>query len=214
MSSFIRLSITFLVLNFVLLGVYCQDVGFGQLCSLTNNCRSDFTCVNDRCQCRHPAHQSYDNQLNLCVSLVLGPCTDSVDGVTFDIPCVSNAECRNETGFPECLCRSGTRQNGRSCRAEFGQACKFNSDCDNPSSFSDNAVICKNERCDCGNLEEYDEASGRCIGLVGARCRSVYICVEGATCERFDSVDGICRCTGSFMLTPNRRCGTFQCPKL
>lgn len=202
---------TFLVLNFILRSAFCQDVAFGQLCSLSNNCRSDLNCINGRCACLHPRHQSYDTTLGLCVSLVSGPCTEYVDGVTVDIPCVSNAECRNETGFPECTCRSGMRQSGRNCRALFGEACSINSDCHNPSLSSENAVICKNGKCDCGNLETFDEASGRCVGLVGAMCRSGYICVEGAVCERFDSSEGTCRCTGTFTATPDRRCGSFQC---
>lgn len=214
MTSFKILFGTFLVLTFILLGAYCQDVEFQQPCSLSNNCRPDLSCINGRCACMYRRHQTYDSTLRLCVSLVLGPCTETVDGVTVDIPCGANAECRNETGFPECTCRSGMRQTGRNCRAMFGEACSLNSDCHNPSSFSENAVICKNERCDCGDLETFDETSERCVGLVGAMCGTGYICVQGAVCDRFNSFDGTCRCTGAFTTTPDRRCSLFQCPRV
>lgn len=213
MTSFKMLFSSLLMLTFVLLGAYCQNVGFGQVCSLSNNCRSDLNCISGRCACLYPRHQAHDNTLGICVSLVLGPCAETVNGVTIDIPCVPNAECRNETGFPECACRSGMRQSGRNCRAMFGEACSINSDCHNPTTSSDNAVICKNQRCDCANLEAFDE-TGRCVGLVGAMCRTGSICVQGATCDRFDSFDGTCRCTGTFTATPDRRCSSFQCPKV
>lgn len=197
---------TFLVLSFILLGAYCQ---YQQPCSLSNNCRSDYSCINGRCECRLPRHQTFDYTLGRCASLLFAPCTETVDGVTVDIPCVANAECRNETGFLECHCRPGMRQSGRDCRAIFGEACRLNFHCHNPSTFPDNAVICKNERCDCGNLETFDEASGRCVGLVGAMCGTGYICMEGAVCERFNGLDGTCRCTGAFTATPDRRCSLF-----
>lgn len=200
----------FLVLTVFFLGVHCQGVGFGQPCSVTNRCRSDLNCINLRCACRHPRHQSFDG--SICVSQVLGPCGNETDnGVTIDIPCVANAECRNETGFPECACRSGTSLTARSCRALFGESCQTNPDCHNPSSSSENSVICRDGRCDCGNLQTFDEATGRCMGMVGAFCSTATNCVEGATCERFNSFDGICRCTGAFTVTPDRRCSLSQC---
>lgn len=213
MTNFKILSSTVLLLTFVLLGVHCQYAGHGQECDLNRTCRSDFTCVSGRCQCLYPRHQNYDYASDICISLVLGPCTANIDGAIVDIPCVANSECRNETGFPECVCVSGTRQNGRNCRAEFGQPCRVNSDCLNVDSFNDNPVICKNDVCDCGNLETYDEATGRCLGLVGAHCGTGYVCVQGAACERFDSFNGICRCTGTNEPTPDRRCSSFQCPR-
>lgn len=212
MANFKILSRTVLVFAFVLLGVHCQYAGHGQDCQ-NRPCRSDLNCIAGRCACRHPGHQNYDSNSDICMSQVLGPCTMNEDGVSVDMPCATNTECRNETGFPECYCKPGTRQSGRNCRAEFGQPCRMNSDCHNVNSF-DNVVICKNEICDCQDLETFDEASGRCVGLVGAQCGSSYVCVQGAACDRFDSFNGICRCSGSFQATPDRRCSLFQCPKI
>lgn len=205
---------TFLVLTVILVGAYCQDVEYGQPCSNNNYCRSDLNCISGRCECLYPRHQTYDSTLGLCVSNLFGPCTKTVDGCPTDIPCAANAECRNETGFPECACRSGMRQLGRNCRAMFGEACEFDFECYNLTPTWDNSVICKNQRCDCGNLETFDEASGKCVGLVGAFCGTGYTCVEGAACERFDTFDGTCRCTGSFTATTDRRCSLLQCPKV
>lgn len=214
MTSFKTLLWSFLVLTFISFGECRHGLGHGEICSLSNNCRSDLICLSGRCACRYPRHQTYDMTLDICVSLLFGPCTETVDGKTVDIPCVANAECRNETGFPECACRSGTQRMGRNCRASFGEPCTVNGDCFNPSIFSDNPVICVNERCGCANLETFEEATGRCLGLVGAMCGTGYVCVEGAACERFDTFDGTCRCISSFTATPERRCSLFQqCPR-
>lgn len=211
MSKLRFLFIVSVVLPIITPDVNGQDLGFGQLCTVTNNCRYDYSCIDGRCECRFPRHQNYDYATDRCISLLLAPCTETVDGEVVDIPCGQYAECRNETGFPECMCRPGTRQSNRFCRAEFGEPCAHSSDCFNPTLFGNNAMICKNERCDCGDLEVFDEANDRCVGLVGALCGSGYICVEGAVCERFDSFDGICRCAGAFTPTANRRCGLSQC---
>lgn len=205
---------TSFVLTLILFAVYCQDVEHGEPCSSTIKCRRDFDCINGRCACRYRRLQIYDRTLGVCLSEALGPCAETIDGITIDIPCVANAECRNETGFPECACRPGMRQRGRICSAAFGEPCSDSFQCHNPASAWDNAAICKNGKCDCDNLESFDEKTDRCVGLVGAMCGSIYICVEGAVCERFGGSEGTCQCTGAFKATPDRRCSLQQCPKV
>lgn len=182
----------------------CFQAEFGGTCNATEPCRPDLDCVSERCQCRFPDHQNYMREIEECVSLVEGPCQDG----DVEYSCVENAECVEVNTFFECACKTGFAKNIRRCYATFGEPCKVNGDCYNPSSSNSSKIICMDGQCGCPSLQIYDESSEKCHGLVGSKCGSNLNppCINGAACEKYDSTNGICRCAENYVTTPDRNC--------
>lgn len=172
---------------------------YGMTCDVKSApCSQEFSCINGKCDCHFPDHQTYNSNSLQCVSYVRGPCSEQINGLSLQFPCVPNAKCLNHDNLLECSCEDGyIESENRRCSIAHGQSCgdRTTETCDKIAELK-----CRNGICSCSDFQIYDLKLAKCRGLVGAACavNATYsFCVDGASCHSFRDVRtgyGVCRC--------------------
>ncbi|CAL8143518.1 unnamed protein product [Orchesella dallaii] len=190
-------------------------VSHGQQCakSWTQSCNTEqgTACKQGRCSCKYEDLQSFESNVKKCVSIVLGPCDES-------IPCVENAHCSNQDEtFRQCVCDEGYVPMNGKCLIAFGQPCMYEYN-RGGSDYNGNVcdrvapLKCIDGICQCDYLQDYDNETKICKGLVGSYCLpngANDYCTPNAICQPMRGggfPEGMCQCKDGWMSTRAKRC--------
>lgn len=172
---------------------FCK-VGLGGQCSQSKVCSDNFKCKDGECVCKFPELQLAILRSQTCLSLVGGPCNETIysganevnNVTTTKFQCIDNARCTltSDTLF-ECKCVEGFVENMEgTCDLAFGANCNVHTfvptsrNTDGISSWNQDLscdrvtpLYCIDGVCQCeSSLYEYD-GNRACLGKYGAKCK-------------------------------------------
>ncbi|CAL8094642.1 unnamed protein product [Orchesella dallaii] len=203
---------------------HCK-VGLSGQCSASKPCSNKFKCKDGTCVCKYENVQLPMVRSQQCISLVGGPCNETMDpdlmignnqsSIPNVFQCVDNAHCSTSEGnIYECKCDDGFIENtDGTCDVAFGENCNLSvysymrsskTEADttnfwNPNSVCDRVtpLFCINGLCQCeSSLYEYNMQTSKCLGKVGAKCK-VSSFGNGTTMELMnDCIEGA-KCYGT-----------------